>query len=81
MSITDNPISIQLATDESVTVPDGEIWRVSVGSGDNSDLVVNGVEVISSNQGYWSTYDTVFVEGDKIEQTDSRGVHIGGFVL
>ena len=84
MSITDNPISIQLDAEESITVPDAETWRVTVwffvrGGANFADISINGLELRS--EGNPTGFETVLTEGDEIETDDDARVHIGGFSI
>ena len=48
----DRSINMKLNTGESVTVPDGEIWRAE--AYDCKKLLVNGEEAVESNGGVQS---------------------------
>ena len=84
-TIDNEVISIQLEFDESVTVPDNQVWSVWISGGDSAaELLVNGIEVWLANEDNSSTGTTggdkfVFASGDKIE-TNSN-VNISGFVV
>ena len=75
MSITDNPISVQL-DGESFTVPDEDTILIKA-TIQGSALQINGVDMAGEETGL---VETVVVGGDTIEPR-SGTAHIGGFVL
>ena len=81
MSIIENPISITLARDESVTVPSGETWRLEV-AGPNR-FKVNGEEIFETVTTGATYARLVFTGGDVLENGggNTTGIHLGGFKL
>ncbi|PSL41698.1 hypothetical protein B0H94_11811 [Salsuginibacillus halophilus] len=91
VTIENEPISIQI-NDESVTVPEDEVWKVTVlllaeGSSVSGDsFLINGVpfqpEADSSAQNHAVPFDAVFVGGDELEsETGVISVNISGFIV
>jgi hypothetical protein len=90
-TIDNDPVSIQLGPQESVTVPSNEVWKVKVGVHgglDSSVLEINGV-VASRSSGtlgnpYPPEFSMVFKGGDQIAQQTANVdplVTISGFVV
>lgn len=84
-SVDNSPISIVLGSNESTTVPTGEVWKITVtfagGSGDG--ILINTDEVLAYRDA--STHpnpEIVLTAGDTIETTgNSSGAHLGGYVI
>jgi len=94
--ISNEVVDIVLDDNESVTVPDGEVWVVTFTLCDVSDnndpnegtdqtlAHIDGISFIySSNSGKVNTTKTVVKSGQEITLvSDGQGaVHIGGFVV
>jgi len=85
-NIDNTTVSVTLASDESVSVPAGETWRITVSPHfpEDGSLSVNGTTVAQSGHG---PIETVVTDGDTIA-TNSGGAagtnpaaHIGGWVV
>lgn len=71
-----DPVSIQLAGDESTTVPTGETWVVTL-LADGSPGQINNKSI-----GKGTTYDTVLTGGTTLSAGSSlASLHIGGWRL
>ena len=82
MSITDNPISIQLDRGESVTMEHDVAVKAVMHQ--NAELGINGVVVVDSDSEDDIYFEAVLKEGDQIEEahdSTSGAIHIGGYVL
>ena len=79
MSVTDNPVSISLGGNESITVPTEETWKVFITG--SSGVLINGDEVVNSSTEPRQV-ETVVTSGDIIATDGSTDyIHIGGFSL
>ena len=87
-TVDNDPVTVVLAPDESVTVPEGEVWDVTVVVG-NSDLTRLNVDGAVS-QGFVEgdtnsqIFDAVFDGGTTIEEgvgQDNSGVLVTGYVV
>ena len=90
INIQNSAISIQLAGSESVSVPAGETWKVTILA--SSDLqmselrgvAINGVKIfLPGTDVSYPQYINCFVtSGDVISSTHSNvNIHISGFVV
>jgi hypothetical protein len=96
-TVDNQPVSIQLDTGQSTTVPTDEVWQVqialsansNIGSSSVGDVSINGVEVMefvidaNSPIGAGSPVmpSTVLVGGDTISTGGSGSVSISGFIV
>ena len=76
MSLTENPVSTVL-DNESITVPEGETWRVTISSDSANEIVINQISLSRDTDDVGDQIETVLTEGDTVEGT----LHIGGFAL
>ncbi|WP_148040755.1 hypothetical protein [Halosegnis longus] len=72
VSVDNDPVSVPLASEESVTVPSGETWVVEVtaindGSGYDARVKLNGVSVIGAPNAEETTASMTLTAGDTIE--------------
>ena len=80
MSIFENPISITLGRNESVTVPSGETWRLELAG--RNGFNVNDEEVFASVTEGATYARLVFTGGDVLQGgSATTGIHLGGFKL
>jgi len=96
-TVDNQPVSVQLGTNQSTTVPSGEVWKVQISLSANSEIDVNGVGgvtingveamefVIDANQpigaGSPVMPSTVLVGGDTISTNGSGSVSVSGFIV
>jgi hypothetical protein len=85
-NIDNTPVSITLAENESVSVPTGETWRVTISAPNDTRVDINGGKLINSYNGSgeknMDETQTVVTEGDSIANdysTNSGVLHVGGF--
>jgi len=83
-SIDNTPVSVQLGNGESVTVPNGETWKVTIAAGASYSEYVN-VKINGSMLMYNTDYNTeiaqdiVVTAGDQITNNGADGCCIQGF--
>ena len=96
-TVDNGPVSVTIEDSESVSVPDGEVWKVSITAASTQEgelfaIQVNGTNASTVNNDGTSgdknpsSWETVLTEGDEISLSDiasggTRGAHIGGFVV
>ena len=90
MTITDNPISVSLDGDESITVPPGETWKVTIkattsATGSDASIRINGLNISrrdeTEHHSDLKPFNTVLIEGDTVLARNLIRCHIGGFVV
>jgi hypothetical protein len=85
------PVSEQLGDDESITVPNGETWVVTITLSQNKPdnfsktrVKINGTTVTARNTGVapenWS-FQTVLKSGDTVSTSGNVRSQIGGWAL
>lgn len=94
-NIDNDPISVTINSNESVTVPSGEVWKANITlATSHSDfssisfVSINGVSVMDSKfedddgtGGGSPSHECVLVGGDTVEYSGGEGAHISGFVV
>jgi len=82
MSLTDNVVSIQLGSGESITIQDDMAVKGIIVQ---SNIVeINGKVVFTDNSDNDLYFETVLKEGDELTETKDQGdaaMHIGGYLL
>lgn len=80
-SITDTPVSEQIGSGGSLTVPTGEVWDVHLLMGDGTDLRLNSSMIKGNAADSWEQMTLTLEGGDSLNEAgnNGRGVHIGGF--
>ena len=89
--IDDAAVSVQLGGADSVTVPTGEVWNVTVvvstqNSNNRSGVILNGTRIAeiydNNNMAQAQVFDLLLQEGDTLEtERSGMGAQIGGFKL
>ena len=86
-TVSNSPVSITLKENESVTVPSGEVWKVTISIGLACRCEINNVRISGT---YYSDepnvipVETVLVGGDTVKNSyvgANSNIHIGGFVV
>ena len=85
-TVDNEPVSVQLAEDESVSVPNGEVWDVTVNctaaSGSTNELVID--VVLNDRSVGGSSYSAQTVSGETAAATSTvpfNTVFVGGDVI
>ena len=72
-----DPVSVTLQSGESVTVPAGETWVVTITTGYRAKI--NGAYMLSKSDNNPST-STVLTGGDNVSDDGNNGrIHVGGW--
>lgn len=87
-TVDNKAISITLADAETITVPTGETWKVTITVVSSERLMINNERIVqsadASGEPNVESFDAVLVAGDTVSDEGayaSGGVHIGGFVV
>ena len=87
VSVDNSPVSVQISYDESMTVPTGETWVVTISGATNDSsgqfVKINGTYALSAVDPYQlgDSVEHVLTAGDTVAADSSMAAAISGWVL
>ena len=71
-TVDNNPVSVGLNNEESVTIPTGEVWKLHVCLPNNGYAYINGYYAFQNSHGDISDWEVVLTGGDTIKSKNGE---------